>query len=372
MKIAHYAYDNVNNPRCGGGGAFRELTIHRHLAARHEILYYSGFFKGARPYSEPGIRYAFLGFGSQYLLSRITFALCATIHSLFVKADVIVIGYSVFSPVLTFLFRRRKTIIEFYHLTGNVPFKKYLIFGLLPWFAERLALLCGCYFITLTDSMAEYIRQKYRNKMVCAAYTGYDTAINNTGKKDGKYILCFGRIDIHMKGIDILLDAFEKIAPSFPAYSLRLAGRGAQRDIAWLEKRIQQSPVKGRIYRDYNVDQTEKYRLFHGATFLCMPSRFEGWCISAVEAAASSKATLGTQIMGLKDSICDGETGILVPAENSNLLAEKMALLLQDQSLRIRLGKNGYQWARNFTWERIARLQEEFYVRVAAGKALSL
>ncbi len=367
MKIVHYAYDHVKNPRCGGGGAFRELTIHKLLAANHEIHYFSGYFKGAKPYSEPGIRFSFLGFGSNYLISRITFALFATLHSLFVKADVIVIGYSVFSPVVAFLFRRDKTIIEFYHLTGKEPFRKYLVFGIFPWFAEHLALQFGKHFITLTDSMAAFILKNYSHKNVCAAYTGYDTTINSENTHDSNYILYFGRIDVHMKGIDLILDAFEKIAPSFPDYTLKIAGRGSRRDTAWLEKRMQHSPAKGNITYLINVSEIEKHELFHNASFVCMPSRFEGWCISAVEAAASSKATLGTQIMGLKDSIRDGETGILVPSENSDALAEKMVLLLQDESERKRLGNNGYKWAQRFTWERIAGLQEDFYKKVYTG-----
>ncbi len=365
MKIAHYSYDHVNNPRCGGGGAFRELLIHRDLASRHTISCFCGAFKNSRSYTDAGIHFAFLGFGANYLLSRITFSLFATMHSLFVKSDVIVIGYSVFSPVLTFLFRRKKTVIEFYHLTGNQPFRKYSVFGIFPWLFERIALQFGRYYITLTDSMAELINTRYANKNACAAYTGYDTAIDSTEKSDDNYILYFGRIDIRMKGIDILIDAYEKIASRFPKHLLKIAGRGSEHDITWLKNRIAGSKVKERITFHKNVPLSEKYTLFHDATFVCMPSRFEGWCISAIEAGASSKATLGTQIMGLQDSIKNNETGILVPAEDNSALAEKMTLLLSDKSLRTKLGKNGHQWSQNFTWEKVAKLQENLLRKAA-------
>lgn len=361
MKIAHYSYDNVNNPRCGGGGAYHELMIHTLLAGNHSISCFNGYYKGAKPYSERGIRISFLGFGANYLLSRISFSICATIHSLFVNVDLIVIGYSVFSPVLTFLLRRKKTILEFYHLTGIEPFRKYSVFGILPWLAERSALLFGKRYITLTDSMAEYIKEKYPPKIAGAVYTGYDTTINSTESYDEKYILFFGRIDIHMKGIDILIDAFEKIAASFPEHVLKIAGRGSDKDISLLENRIKNSSMQDRMIYEKNVSLEEKHSLFHHATFVCMPSRFEGWCISAIEAAASSKATIGTQIMGLKDSIRHNETGILVPPEDSDALADTMKLLLSDASLRKRLGKNGYEWAQNFTWEKVSSMQEKFY-----------
>ncbi len=368
MKIAHYSYDHVNNPRCGGGGAFRELMIHRNLASRHTISCFCGAFKGSRFYTEDGIHFSFLGSGANYLLSRITFSFFATIHSLFVKSDVIIIGYSVFSPVLTFLFRRKKTIVEFYHLTGNQPFRKYSVFGIFPWLAERFALQYGRHYITLTDSMAEFINTRYANKNACAAYTGYDTAIDSKDQSDDNYILYFGRIDIRMKGIDILINAYEEIASKFPKHLLKIAGRGSERDIKWLENRITRSTVKERIIFHKNVPLSEKYTLFHQATFVCMPSRFEGWCISAIEAGASSKATLGTQIMGLQDSIKHNETGILVPVEDRSALAEKMTLLLRDKSLRANLGKNGHQWSKNFTWDKVSHIEEQFYKSVASEK----
>ncbi|MGD9201467.1 MAG: glycosyltransferase family 4 protein [Chitinispirillia bacterium] len=364
MKIAHYSYDNVNNPRCGGGGAFRELMIHRILTARHEIVCYSGNYKGKRPRSDSNMSMHYLGFNINYLISRISFSILATIHSLFIKTDLIVIGYSVFSPVLTFLFRRNKCIIEFYHLVGKEPFRKYFLFGIFPWLAEQAVLKFGNNFITLTDGLSEYIEENYKKKMVCTAYTGFDESLLSDSKHDDTYILYFGRIDIHMKGIDILIDSFEKISALFPEYELRIAGRGSEKDIKWLSKRVEESKASANIKFYYNVGKEQKYHLFTHATFVCMPSRFEGWCISAVEAAACSKATIGTFIMGLKDSIKHEKTGILVRPEDSDALAEKMKLLLRNPDLRNELGKEGKKWAENFTWEKVSHLQEKFYENI--------
>ena len=48
MNINFYCYDDVNNPRCGGGGAYRDLNIHKVLAAQgHTIHFYTGNFPGA-------------------------------------------------------------------------------------------------------------------------------------------------------------------------------------------------------------------------------------------------------------------------------------------------------------------------------------
>jgi glycosyltransferase involved in cell wall biosynthesis len=369
MNIAYYSYDHVLNPMCGGGGAYRDLIIHKHLAARHTVRFYCGNFKGAHRYSEEGIAFAFLGWGMNYLMSRISFALLATIHSLFVKADVIVVAYSVFSPVPTFLLRKRKTIIELFHLTKTAPFRKYSLFGLLPYLAETIALAAGTRFICINAELARLIKKTGDTKKVCTVYTGFDHRLLSKNVTDDNYILSMGRIDIHMKGIDLLIDSFEVISASFPDQKLVIAGRGSLHDVAWLKNRIGRSPVKEKIFFKENIPEEEKIFLFHHATFVCMPSRFEGWCIAAIEAAASSKASLGTHIMGLNESIRHNETGLLVPPENKNELAEKMGLLLNDKDLRKQLGDNGYAWAHNFTWEKIAEKQEQFYLSIVNDRS---
>lgn len=367
MKIAFYSYDHVKNPWCGGGGAYRDLTIHRLLAARHDIAFFCGCFKGIKNGTEDGIRFAFLGNPANYLFSRISFAILATMHSLLVKADLIVIGYSVFSPVISFLFRNRTTIIEMFHLTGPGPWRKYSLFGIAPMIAERLALVGGRHFICINHALADHLRTRYRKPSVETVYTGFDQDLLNGAGTDGGYLLYFGRIDIYMKGIDLLIDAFEKIAGTHDRYRLVIAGRGSRHDVLWTRERIHRSDFRDRMALRENAPDAEKSTLLHNATIVCMPSRFEGWCISAIEAAACSKATIGTRISGLQESIRDNETGLLVAPENSEELAAAMTRLLSDTGLRTQLGSNGPAWAENFTWEKIARAQEAFYQKVAAG-----
>ncbi len=364
MKISVYCYDDINNPRCGGGGAYRELAVHRSLAARHSIRFYTGNFSGARDFREGNFEQRHLGLDWSYLLSRISFSLFATVHSFFSPADIIAIPFSVYSPVLIFLFRPRKTVVLFFHLTGKESVKKYGVAGWIPFIMEKLVLRFARNFITLSDSMAQQLASRRKNVNAKAGYVSFDATMLSESSYDENFVLCFGRIDVHMKGIDILIPAFEKIADRFPGHKLVIAGRGKESDISWVKQRIERSAYHNRIQCLANVSDDEKKLLFRTTTLVCMPSRFEGWNIAAIEAAATSKATLGTRISGLSDAIKDNETGILVPPENVDALAEKMALLLADRELRGRLGKNGNRWARQFTLERVSDIQERFYLDV--------
>jgi len=368
MKIDVYCYDDIGNPRCGGGGAYRELAVHKVVAQRHSVRFFTGNFKGAQASDEPNFRYRHLGLNSSYLLSRISFSLFATLHSLFSKCDIVAIPYSIYSPVLTFLFRPDKTVILFFHVTGKETIKKYGVFGYLSLLAEKLVLATARNFITLTDSMANDIKRQKRPIKAVAGYVSFDTSLSTHVQTDGKFILCFGRIDIHMKGIDVLIPAFEKIAPRFPDYKLVIAGRGSEKDVHWLKQRVDSSFFRDRFQCLINVTEETKRTLFHTATFVCMPSRFEGWNIAAIEAAACSRATLGTRIHGLTDAIKENVTGLLVPPENVDELADKMNLLLSDPSLRNKLSTNGFLWSEQFTLDRVAGIQEDFYQMVHESK----
>jgi len=64
----------------------------------------------------------------------------------------------------------------------------------------------------------------------------------------------------------------------------------------------------------------------------------------------------------------DGETGLLVPAEDANALRAAMGRLLGDQALRDRLGGAGRRVAEGFDWSVIAEEYRVVYERVIAGR----
>lgn len=353
MIIAHYTYDSCMNMWCGGGGGYRELTINLRLGQMgHGIQCYYGNWKGIWKYS--------------YLISRLAYSICATIHSIFNKADVYVFGFSAYAPVFGFLFHRNKSVILFYHELGSTPFKKYGPIGFFPWLAEKIVLHFGKNFITLTDSMADMIQERYRHKAT-PGYVGYDESLRDLPTEDRGYILYFGRIDVYMKGLDTLLDAFDLMQTDY-TYSLRIAGRGSWRDTDWLRERIAESPHHAWIAVMNNATEEEKADLLTNCSLVCLPSRYEGWSIVAMEAAACGKAVLASNIPGLRDAVVHRLTGWLIPPEKPRVWAKSMSMMLKHGELRARLGAAGKKRAEGFTWDRIAHIHETVYDRVHEGE----
>jgi glycosyltransferase involved in cell wall biosynthesis len=84
------------------------------------------------------------------------------------------------------------------------------------------------------------------------------------------------------------------------------------------------------------------------------PSAKEGWGLGVMEAARYGVPTVGSAVPGLRDSILDGETGLLVPPDDPARLFDALSRLLGDAAYRQRLGENARQWANTFRWANAA------------------
>ena len=106
---------------------------------------------------------------------------------------------------------------------------------------------------------------------------------------------------------------------------------------------------------------------FHGfADLLCLPSYREGFPNVVIEAAALEVPTVGTRIVGLVDTVVDGDTGVLVPPKDAAPLAAALERLLADADARAAMGKRARERAlRLFDARRIDRLLLEEYERLA-------
>jgi len=72
-----------------------------------------------------------------------------------------------------------------------------------------------------------------------------------------------------------------------------------------------------------------------------MPSLNEGFPRTAIEAMAAGKPVIATRVGGTPEAIIDGETGILVPSEDVEAMAEALSNLVTDTELQTRLGAAG-------------------------------
>ena len=102
------------------------------------------------------------------------------------------------------------------------------------------------------------------------------------------------------------------------------------------------------------VGEDEKIRLLQCAHVCVQPSEKEGWGLTVIEANACGTPVIAADAPGLRDSVCDGETGILVPVGDDGVLADALTKILSDAELRERLSRGAVEWAAHFRWDRAA------------------
>ena len=370
MKICHVTYDDLDNPWLGGGGAVRAREIYRRLAERHEITLITGTYPGAdRETWIDGLRLLRVGMATSYGISRASFCGSAIRRLKQLQWDVWVHEFSAFAPLFVPRGLRRRGVLLFQHFMGFEAVRKHALAGLASVVAERRVLKAYQRIITVSPSVQRKLQSRLsdRETKVHCVHNGVDARLFAAAPSDrGSYILSFGRLDLRTKGLDLLIEAFSRVAADNPEISLVIAGRGTDEQLSELEHRAGKAGVGARVILRASVDEKEKAELLSRALFLCMPSRYEGWGIAAIEASATGTAVLASHIDGLRDAVCDGETGLLVPTEDADALAQGMRRLLDDPALRRRLGTAGRDRAKRFDWDDIALEQEGLLEQAAA------
>ena len=112
------------------------------------------------------------------------------------------------------------------------------------------------------------------------------------------------------------------------------------------------------------VSEEQKKELFQRAWVHALTSPKEGWGIANLEAAACGTATVASDAPGLRDSVVDGVTGLLVPHGDVGALARALGRVLGDAELRDRLGRQARGFAERFSWDASAQATEAFLTRV--------
>jgi glycosyltransferase involved in cell wall biosynthesis len=149
-------------------------------------------------------------------------------------------------------------------------------------------------------------------------------------------LLCVGRL-IPIKGHIVLLRAFAAARERVPDLQLDLAGRGP------LE------PALKALARELGIEDSVHFlgyvspvqAAIERAAVVVVPSMGEGFGMVALEAMERARPVIAAEIGGLGELVRDGETGLLVPPGEAELLCEAIVRLSGDLGLARRMGEAG-------------------------------
>jgi glycosyltransferase involved in cell wall biosynthesis len=114
----------------------------------------------------------------------------------------------------------------------------------------------------------------------------------------------------------------------------------------------------------YRTDVVDLLRSCHIMVF---PSYREGLPKSLIEACAVGRPIVTTDSAGCRDCVADGYNGYLVPVKDARALADKMEILINDEDMRLRMGKNSRQFAEeNFDIKDVVQKHLEIYEEITS------
>lgn len=181
------------------------------------------------------------------------------------------------------------------------------------------------------------------------------------GLPERPFVLFLGRL-AEVKGPDLLLEAFERIAAQDSRYDLVVAGPDFGLE-SKLRARALDPALVGRVHFIGFLDEAQRNGAYRRASLLCVPSRSEAMSLVALEGGICGVPVLLTDRCGF-DDVAAVNGGLVAPATVEGLAAGLQALLAPSTDLPA-LGANLQNHiAKNFAWSVVAnRLLAAFETR---------
>jgi glycosyltransferase involved in cell wall biosynthesis len=210
--------------------------------------------------------------------------------------------------------------------------------------------------IVLSKSIAmELERIGLKHENIHIAEPGVDGQYYRPGKQaESPSVLYLNRV-VPYKNVDHILRAFVKVKKQVPKAQLVIAGcRGTRYESELRKLAIDLGVADATRFLGF-VRGDSKRILLQNAWVHVLPSTKEGWGISVVEAAACGVPTVAYNVPGLRDSVRNSETGVLVQFGDVVSLADSITKVLLDDEFRVSLSRNARKRPESLSWERTAR-----------------
>ena len=244
-----------------------------------------------------------------------------------------------------------------HHLFGEVAFRQVAWpIAATVWASERLipALYRRRPFITISESS--------RDDLVARGIPEADIQVSHCGVEPTEIVVDVDRVRPHRvaymgrlepyKRVDILLQAMARLADRFPVAEMLVIGRGsAQHD---LEKLAEELKLGDRIRFTGFVSNLERDSLLAECRVCVCASEKEGWGLTVIEANRLGTPVVASDAPGLRDSVRNGETGLLVPYGDVDAFANAIGRLLEDDAFSLQVSREALRWSHQFSWDTAA------------------
>lgn len=366
MNILVVNYRDRLHPAAGGA----EKHLHRIFSlvaeAGHKVVLLTTAFAGCKPRETvDGIEVIRKG-GD--LLFQLTAAMNIRSLDREFNFDVVVEDLNKL-PLFTPFLIKKPVVVQMHHLwRGSIFHEAAFPVAFVVWAFERMIpfFYTKQPFIVVSPSTRRELSEiGVEEDRISVIYNGSDDVEPTTLPEESApgeetdetpstpYFLWLSRVHRY-KGIWTALEAFEKFAENHPDVKLVVAGDGPllKKIPAWLNQR----GLSDRVDLLGFVSTAKKRKLLQNAVALLQTSYKEGWGLTVVEAAKLGTTTIACDVPGLRDSVRNGETGLLFPVGDAESCAFEMDRIYSNDDLRMRLAQAAREYADEFRWDIAAEM----------------
>lgn len=176
----------------------------------------------------------------------------------------------------------------------------------------------------------------------------------------GKQILLSVGYLIPRKGHRYVLEAMKDLVKEYPQLIYLIVGDGLEE--GYLRKLAEDFGLGDKVYFLGRKSPEDVAKYMALADIFVLPSWNEAFGVVYLEAMAQGKPVIGCQGEGIEDIVSPGVDGFLVPPQDAEKLKNMIKALLQDEKMRIQIGKEAQNKVlKKFTWARVAEELTKIY-----------
>lgn len=166
----------------------------------------------------------------------------------------------------------------------------------------------------------------------------------------------------YIKGMDLVVPAFAQVKACHPEMQLLIVGDGSLRK--QLEKQAHKAGLEETVEFAGRQPQEKLSSYYDRIDILLMPSRSEGFGLTAIEGMARGCVVVAARTGGLPEVVRDGEIGLLHEPEQVKDLTAQINKLIEQPTLWKQFSNEAIAYVQRFSFERFSQLFYNLYTKI--------
>jgi len=244
-------------------------------------------------------------------------------------------------------------------------------------FIERATAFMADHYVAVSEQVKAHLQRSsgIAELKISTIYNGILVETGNQSDKtaymscaglhaDDRLVMTAGRLH-RQKGFDCLIHAMAVVHAAYPRVKLLILGEGEEENnLKKLARSLELIDTIQFMGLRPDVD-----RLLHCIDLFVLPSRWEGLPNAVLEAMAAGKPVVATEVGGIPELVVQGVTGVIVPPQDVQALAEAIKALLSDEPRALTMGAAGRERVqRHFSIDAMIAKTEALYQELLKQK----